>query len=900
MTKKPIGVQIILMMFMLLILSWAAHAGETGMSYDGSGVPGQPPHIAAPGGSAPVKPLSTNVTPTIRSGELTAPGVPLKEIQPGDETPQADTGSGSTGIVRPRATGLTTGDDDDIDDQEVQRLTVQGLEHPGTPARGGAQGLQSSGGDGTQTEDELYVGKKAGETPLDSKGRTPKAAVPGMKNNLPSSGKNLMARPGTAPVEKGPGAVVVPRANCGTYHTGWVDDPEADVNPCPEVCERGERLWVNSQKSGDKTQYDGTYSCYLPELVINQKPEIARQIKAGGVNGTNCGTFWTDRQDNPNVDANPCPANCERGELLDVRRDRSYEGSHAIYQKNYRCYQAGTMNLPAVNNPKPLTNNVPLKTTTPSAGLKGTAPGAGTGSVQTVSGTPQGAQIAGTPTTASTQQGLTEAQRQLKTLPGSTREISTAMLEGVGPGISEFHDITPTSIQVTFESLEGAAGYTLHASAKGLNQTVEGGEIPCPGCTPGGKWAMVSGLAPGVPYDLWLTADYPGGKKGIGEIKSATTTAGINPENAQVTALGPNAVRIEWQPVEGAVEYRIEGDNLPQMRTAETAVAVSNLGAGTHQWTLLSVYPLGTMNDLNPTIVSATLDGQGNVKTGERSRYRVSVLGFRVNEATTDDPLQIDGKGDEVYIAVAVGEYSLPGGEMVKSYPIVPSPVFGDKNGFETASNRVLAGSVGPTGGLRTGDVYPSPDPVNSGRIPTTFDMPYLVWEGELASNENALVITPTIWEWDNNATTQYKYWLSGNNDEYRHTSILPGKLDDPDVLEALKGSAITAINKINDAIGFYRTHFFSGGWFSGAGGDRPIGIKSCQWMEGSIPAAVWLCFADQVWVPLSKDLIDKELAAQRSGTLPVGVLALQFDDESQSVDLPGNYTLYLKVERMP
>jgi len=142
--------------------------------------------------------------------------------------------------------------------------------------------------------------------------------------------------PAIKPPAERASVIVVPRENCGTVHTGWVNDPEADVNPCPKACERGERLWVSDWKSGAKTLYDGVYRCYLPELVVAQPPGALSE--PGAVSRTNCGTHWTPTQNEPNTDVNPCPANCERGELLDVRRSRSDD--KAYYQMNYRCYVA--------------------------------------------------------------------------------------------------------------------------------------------------------------------------------------------------------------------------------------------------------------------------------------------------------------------------------------------------------------------------------------------------------------------------------------------------------------------------------------------------------------------------------------------------------------------------------
>lgn len=127
-------------------------------------------------------------------------------------------------------------------------------------------------------------------------------------------------------------AIVVPRENCGSFWTAWGSDPNA--NPCPANCERGERLDLREQKTADGMRYQANYRCSLPELVVN--PPAAASRAPGAPPRTNCGTFWTARQGDLNADVNPCPANCERGELQDVRRGRSDDKVH--YEMNYRCY----------------------------------------------------------------------------------------------------------------------------------------------------------------------------------------------------------------------------------------------------------------------------------------------------------------------------------------------------------------------------------------------------------------------------------------------------------------------------------------------------------------------------------------------------------------------------------
>jgi len=148
----------------------------------------------------------------------------------------------------------------------------------------------------------------------------------------PARGPTLLSRSIPRPPIYDKGAIIVPQENCGTFWTAWGDDPNADVNPCPANCERGERLAV--RQSGDKLKHQANYRCYLPELVVRQPRAVARA--PGAPPRTNCGTFWTVRQSDPNADANPCPANCERGELLGVKRGRSEDKLH--YEMNYRCY----------------------------------------------------------------------------------------------------------------------------------------------------------------------------------------------------------------------------------------------------------------------------------------------------------------------------------------------------------------------------------------------------------------------------------------------------------------------------------------------------------------------------------------------------------------------------------
>ncbi len=163
----------------------------------------------------------------------------------------------------------------------------------------------------------------------------------GASAQLPAA--NVRARaPATSlltPLAKaGPGAIVIPRDSCGTHWTEWSDDPQADANPCPPACERGERQVLDSRKVGDETQYQARYECYLPELVVDQPPDVLLPV-AGTPAPRSCGTAWTSAQPDPDTDLNPCPTNCDRGELQLVRRSLAGDGK-ARYEMRYQCYVA--------------------------------------------------------------------------------------------------------------------------------------------------------------------------------------------------------------------------------------------------------------------------------------------------------------------------------------------------------------------------------------------------------------------------------------------------------------------------------------------------------------------------------------------------------------------------------
>ena len=150
---------------------------------------------------------------------------------------------------------------------------------------------------------------------------------------------------------------------------------------------------------------------------------------------------------------------------------------------------------------------------------------------------------------------------------------------------------------------------------------------------------------------------------------------------------------------------------------------------------------------------------QTTARTGDphRGRYRVVLNGFTAYRQTFDHPLQIDGKGDEVYFATYVARFDTTSPSLV-DHEVITSKVHGDVNGFP---ERKQVGLASGRGGIKSGDSYPFPAPFKRIGEVSRDELPMLLWEGELTQGTSAVLIVPTVWEWDDNPEL-YAYWVVG------------------------------------------------------------------------------------------------------------------------------------------
>ena len=113
-----------------------------------------------------------------------------------------------------------------------------------------------------------------------------------------------------------------------------------------------------------------------------------------------------------------------------------------------------------------------------------------------------------------------------------------------------------------------------------------------------------------------------------------------------------------------------------------------------------------------------------------RDHVRISWVGFNCNSGTSDNMLELDGKGDEIFIqcnwVMANNNNST---EFEGKYR---SPIHGDVNRH---SGWIQAGSRSDKGGIQSGDQY---------RCNTA------IGEFDISDGE-VLTVVPTIWEWDGN-----------------------------------------------------------------------------------------------------------------------------------------------------
>ena len=267
-----------------------------------------------------------------------------------------------------------------------------------------------------------------------------------------------------------------------------------------------------------------------------------------------------------------------------------------------------------------------------------------------------------------------------------------------------------------------------------------------------------------------------------------------------------------------------------------------------------------------------------------RARYRVVLAGGRVNNPTYDNPLNLDGWGDEIYFTADVQLLDKASGNISPFTALSDrTKIYGD-NGMDSRT-RMRAGTAWKNGGLRAGDQFPAAGPFNQKAAFVDRQLPLRLWEGELVEGQNAVIITPMLWEHDGTAIADaVTSWMNFARDF--NTKLAESKAID--ALIAGTGSGIPGM--VIDVAPLAPTLILGVTSWLGRDGDRPIGAT----VEGDK-----VVYKPQPIV-LNYDRVEQFLNSNvQVGNIPKGYYPIAFR-EPMSNKLEGDYTVYIYVQRMP
>ncbi len=265
------------------------------------------------------------------------------------------------------------------------------------------------------------------------------------------------------------------------------------------------------------------------------------------------------------------------------------------------------------------------------------------------------------------------------------------------------------------------------------------------------------------------------------------------------------------------------------------------------------------------------------------AKYRVTINGFRVDAATRDHILDIDGVGDEVYLSSAVVVVD-SARKLSTPLATLESRVYGELrrdliSGKLVWQGRNMSGTGTPRGGLRGGNTGPGREPWNQLTVPSTLFLPQELWCGTLVDGQKAVFITPTIWEWDGVSST-FDLWMNW-------TKRIPSLLADNELFKDLAGETGQAIVQGADlALGLVISLDSTG--LVGGEADRPIGIRKSpqpKKYEFTPPYHIVLTYRSA-----------EAFTRESFGGMRPGIYPLQYVDDGF---YQGRYTVYVQVERM-
>jgi hypothetical protein len=330
-------------------------------------------------------------------------------------------------------------------------------------------------------------------------------------------------------------------------------------------------------------------------------------------------------------------------------------------------------------------------------------------------------------------------------------------------------------------------------------------------------------------------------------------------------------------------------------RTLPVAVPTATLLATNPASTPRTVPSMASSPATKSTMPGAPAQGAASASSGN---YLVTITRLTCIKQTLDDPLQKDGKGDEIYAAAFYRRYDRKTAANLEMSE-VQTRVYGD---IYQAPDRIQAGTRSAAGGIQSGDMIPDGALPQRTLPPQVSQFPLLVWQGALTDGADALLISPSIWESDGNPQL-FSGWVQSqttlSNSIFLATKVqneIGSKVFQPLTLgtgEGISGSLAQATAQTAVLAAFGLPPVLT--LFS-APQDRPIGLQGTKDANGVDTALL-----PNTTVVLTREIIEQALRSS-SGGGQSALMTITFADNfavlNGVLDLPGTYLMVLEVER--
>ncbi len=475
-------------------------------------------------------------------------------------------------------------------------------------------------------------------------------------------------------------------------------------------------------------------------------------------------------------------------------------------------------------------------------------------------------------------------------LPREPINTSPTVYAGAPPAGFRVTGSTPTSVSFAWDPTAGGMTYALFRAA--------GAGQPWTALTPTPLAASTltftdnNGIDYRSSYIYRLQVNYSNSAPGNADL-NVTLLKPMNPGGLAAKQTGDGSVSITWTPVPGVPAYTVFGPGVPggAITVTNPSAVATGLPLGTQSWSVASVYQPGKI-----TTSAAEFPSASTAIEKWTGNYRVSLIGFTNQGTTTDDPLDGDGKGDEIVPEVFWQRFVDGSVPRIADQNWARGATHGD-NG-KNFKSRVRAGSGQPSGGILTNDIVPAgftggggstlTNTATSakGAISTSLTFPITIWEGQLVRNSDVLILYPSLWETDEQPSffkTGYESAIGNRNANAISNSSVRTALDQSGISE-VRGDLAVRLPARGIMIS-----------------DRPIGVEPVPGATGTEAA-----FFDRVIV-LSMRKIEEALSQPpKYPAMPAGTIGLSFFEPGvmwspappDAVNFSGKYVLYLMVER--